>query len=260
MPGAVWFPDVALSYPEHIFRGKDNDALALQHASELRELGRWTWGDLRAHTARVRIHCGSCTPAGRPDPPKAIVHGHGGILLEHLKALHLHVDQRAGDNVFWFTTTGWMMWNFLISAVLTPAAVVLLDGNPGHPDMGVLWDLAERAQVDLLWHRRRLRPGGTDGCTAFVGGCPILPVHVGELQARALGVAVEAFDDDGRSVVDEVGELVVTDPMPSMPVGFWNEPGDERYSEAYFSTFPGVWRHGDWIRITARGSAVIYGR
>jgi acetoacetyl-CoA synthetase len=248
--------------------------------------------------------------SGTTGLPKAIVQGQGGILLEHLKKLHLHLDAHPGDRLFWFTTTGWMMWNFLVSGLLTRAAIVLYDGNPGHPGMDVLWDLAARAGVTMFgtsasyiaacmkagvepgarrdlgrlkavgstgsplspegfdWVYEQLgadtwlfsTSGGTDLCTAFVGGTPLLPVYRGELQARALGAAVEAWDEDGNSVIDEVGELVVTEPMPSMPVRFWGDEDGSRYREAYFERYPGVWRHGDWIEITSRGTAVIYGR
>ena len=249
--------------------------------------------------------------SGTTGLPKAIVQGQGGILLEHLKKLHLHVDSHPGDRLFWFTTTGWMMWNFLVSGLLTRAAIVLYDGNPGHPDMSVLWDLAARAGVTMFgtsasyiaacmkagvepagegrdlsrlgavgstgsplspegfdWIYAQLSAdtwlfstsGGTDLCTAFVGGTPLLPVYRGELQARALGAAVEAWDEDGNSVIDEVGELVVTEPMPSMPVRFWGDPDGSRYRASYFEQYPGIWRHGDWIEITSRGTAVIYGR
>src|SRR3954447_7449354 len=248
--------------------------------------------------------------SGTTGLPKAIVHGHGGILLEHLKAWRLHHDVGAGDTVLWFSTTGWIMWNYLAGALLTGAAIVLYDGSPGHPDLGTLWELAAETGATVFgagaayFHgclRAGLRPalgrdlsrlrtigstgsplsreaypwvreqlgehvwlnpfsGGTDIASAFVGGCPVVPLYDGEMQARLLGVAVEAWDDQGRAVVDEVGELVVTKPMPSMPVGFWNDPDGERYREAYFSEFPGVWRHGDWLRLTDRGSAVVQGR
>ena len=248
--------------------------------------------------------------SGTTGLPKAIVHGQGGILLEHLKKLGLHLDAQAGDRVFWFTTTGWMMWNFLAGVLLTRAAIVLYDGSPGHPDMGVLWDLAERAGVTCFgtsaayiascmkggvepgagrdlsrlqsvgstgsplspegfeWVYEHVgadtwlfsTSGGTDVCTAFVGGVPTLPVYQGELQARALGAAVEAFDEDGRALTGEVGELVITEPMPSMPLFFWNDPDGERLRESYFSMYPGIWRHGDWIEFSERGTAVIYGR
>jgi acetoacetyl-CoA synthetase len=324
--------------------------------------------------------------SGTTGLPKAIVHGHGGILVEQLKKSHLHLDLRRGDRMFWFTTTGWMMWNFLIGCMFTEAAVILYDGSPGHPGMtgiglepahtdrsrethasgagrfgdaseasvprigprfgqpasrrlpvprngvrnplGVLWELAERTGMTCLgtsasfltscqkaglkprvehdlsrlrsigstgsplpqegfrWVYEDVKPdvwlfstsGGTDVCTAFVGGCPLLPVHMGELQCCALGCAVESWDEQGKSLVDEVGELVLTEPLPSMPLFFWGDPPvpsnnslaerqaapanriGERYRESYFSMYPGIWRHGDWIRITPRGGAVIYGR
>jgi acetoacetyl-CoA synthetase len=248
--------------------------------------------------------------SGTTGLPKAIVQGQGGILLEHLKKLHLHVDAHPGDRLFWFTTTGWMMWNFLVSGLLTKAAIVLYDGNPGHPDMGTLWDLAARAGVTMFgtsaayigacmkagvepgagrdltalnavgstgsplspegfdWIYEHVgedtwlfsTSGGTDLCTAFVGGVATLPVYRGELQARALGAAVEAWDEAGEPVVEEVGELVVTEPMPSMPVSFWGDEDGDRYRESYFEMFPGTWRHGDWIELTRRGTAIIYGR
>jgi acetoacetyl-CoA synthetase len=445
MPGAEWFAGTSLNYAEHVFAGVDDVEIAIFHASELRDLGELSWGELRAQvaataaglralgvergdrvvaympnipeaivaflaTASIGAIWSSCSPdfgpasvidrfaqiepkvlfavdgyryGGKdfdrretlaklqaempnlartvvlpyldPEPdlaplreamrwdellasgedselsfdrvpfdhplwvlyssgttglPKAIVQSQGGILLEHLKKLHLHVDAHPGDRLFWFTTTGWMMWNFLVSGLLTQAAIVLYDGNPGHPDMGVLWDLAERAGVTMFgtsasyiaacmkagvepgagrdlsrlkavgstgsplspegfdWIYEHVgadtwlfsTSGGTDLCTAFVGGSALLPVYRGELQGRALGAAVEAWDEDGKPVIDAVGELVVTEPMPSMPVYFWGDPDGSRYRESYFEMFPGVWRHGDWIEITSRGTAVIYGR
>jgi len=251
--------------------------------------------------------------SGTTGLPKAIVQGHGGILIEQLKK-RMHLDLRAGDRMFWFTTTGWMMWNFLVGCLHSDAAIVLYDGSPAYPDLGVLWDIAQRTGMTCMgvsagllasmekagvepgrdydlsalraigstgsplapesfrWVYERVKgdvwlfstSGGTDVCTAFVAGCPLLPVYEGELQCRALGCAVEAWDEQGNSLLDEVGELVVTEPMPSMPLFLWNDgdpahPGP-RLRESYFAMYPGVWRHGDWIRITPRGGAVIYGR
>jgi len=433
MPGAQWFCGAALSYPEHILRGRDDAAVAIRHASELRPLAEMTWGDLRGLTARIQAGLrdlgvgrgdrvvaympnipetiaaflavaglgaiwSSCSPdfgarsvvdrfaqiepkvllavdgyryggrdfdrravvdeihaqvggtlvrlgyldgggwqegflgpeeaelelepvpfdhplwvlysSGTTGLPKAIVHGHGGILLEQVKKLNLHLDAHDDDRVFWFTTTGWMMWNFLAGVLLTPASIVLYDGNPGTPSLDRLWELAAEAGVTCFgtsaafiagcmkagvrpaegrdlsalrsvgatgsplspegfrWVYDELGPdtwlfstsGGTDVCTAFVGGVPLEPVYEGELQGRSLGCDVQAFDEAGRPLVDEVGELVITQPMPSMPLRFWNDPGGERLREAYFAMYPGVWRHGDWIEITSRGTAIIHGR
>ena len=249
--------------------------------------------------------------SGTTGRPKPIVHGQGGIVLEHLKQQVLHNDLGPGDTFFWFTTTGWMMWNYLLSGLLVGATIVAYDGSPGHPDLGGLWRLAEAEHVTAfgvgapfisqclsagivpreLADLTRLRligstgaplpvaefawvyenvssdvllasiSGGTDVCTAFAGGTPLAPVYAGEIQTRMLGCAMAAYDENGEEVVGEVGELVVTAPMPSMPVGFWHDPTGQAYREAYFTTYPGVWRHGDWCRIVPeRGSVVVSGR
>jgi acetoacetyl-CoA synthetase len=253
--------------------------------------------------------------SGTTGLPKPILHGHGGITLEHLKALALHTDLGPDDTFFWFSTTGWMMWNYLVSGLGVGATVVMFDGNPaaddqGHPDISMLWRMAEQlgftyfgtsAPFLLQCRKEGLVPrevadltalrgigstgaplpaegfrwvydavsdtallgslsGGTDVCSGFVGPAPTLPVYAGEISCRCLGAAVAAYDAHGRPVTGQLGELVIEKPMPSMPVGFWGDDDGARYRAAYFEDIPGVWRHGDWITITDRGTCVITGR
>ena len=248
--------------------------------------------------------------SGTTGLPKPIVQGQGGILIEHLKAFILQSDVKSEDNFFWFTTTGWMMWNFLVGGLLVGSTIILYDGSPAYPTMNVLWELAEKSgmtffgtsagyisacmkagiQPGTTYDLSRLKglgstgsplttdgfswiyeevkgdlhlvstSGGTDVCTSFVSGCTLLPVRAGELQCRALAAKVYSFDENGQSLVGEVGELVITAPMPSMPLFFWDDPEDTRYKDSYFEMYPGVWRHGDWIKINESGSCIIYGR
>lgn len=248
--------------------------------------------------------------SGTTGRPKPIVQGHGGITLEHAKATTFHNDLHAGDRFFWYTSTGWMMWNYLLGGLLAGATSILYDGSPTYPDLGALFQLAERSGMNYMgissafmgacrkadfqparhYDLRRLRAisgtgsplsadlydwfyrvfspdlileslsGGTDLCTGFVGGVRTQPLYRGEMQGPSLGADVRAYDEAGRPVIDEVGELVITRPMPSMPLYFWNDPTGARYRESYFARYPGVWRHGDWLRITPRGGCVIYGR
>jgi acetoacetyl-CoA synthetase len=248
--------------------------------------------------------------SGTTGLPKPIVHGHGGILVEHAKALALHKDIGAGDRFFWFSTTGWMMWNLLVSGLLLEATVVCVDGDPGHPDLGWLWGLAAEhrftcfgtsAPFLMACRKAGLQPGrdhdlsalrsvgstgaplpaagfewvyeavrddvflssisgGTDVCSAFVGGSVLLPVRSGVIAARCLGAAVEALSPTGEPLVGEQGELVISEPLPSMPVGFWGDDDGSRYRAAYFERYPGRWHHGDWITIDADGSCTISGR
>jgi acetoacetyl-CoA synthetase len=250
--------------------------------------------------------------SGTTGLPKAIVHGTGGILLEHLKALALHTDLGPDDRFCWFTTTGWMMWNYLVSGLAAGSTLVLFDGNPAWPDLGTLWRLASEERVTYLglaapflmacrgaglepgrdpaldlgalrgvgstgaplpaagfhWVADAVKAGipvgslsgGTDLCTGFLGPAPLVPVWAGEISCRMLGARVEAFDEDGRPVTGTQGELVITAPMPSMPVSFWGDEDGSRLRAAYFERFPGTWRHGDWLTITERGSCVVSGR
>lgn len=248
--------------------------------------------------------------SGTTGNPKAITHSHGGVLLEHLKYLAFHNNVHPGERFFWYSTTGWMMWNFVQASLLVGATIVLYEGSPAYPDLNALWAFAEEARINhfgtsapfiiacmkkelepghefdlsalrsigstgaplpsdgFKWIYQSIKPdvwlcsmsGGTDVCTAFVGGCPILPVYEGEIQCRALGASVYAFDDTGAIIDDAVGEMVITKPMTCMPIYFWNDPEMKRYQSSYFEMFPGIWRHGDWIRITPRNGLIIYGR
>jgi acetoacetyl-CoA synthetase len=248
--------------------------------------------------------------SGTTGLPKPIMHGHGGIVLEHLKALSFHQDLKPGDVFTWYTTTGWMMWNYLAGGLLAGVTIVLYDGSATYPATDRLWALAAEHHVSYLgvgapylvacakagvcpgaehdlsalraigstgsplppetfgWVYDQVKrdlllgsfSGGTDLCTGFVGPSPLLPVRAGIIAGRCLGAEVEAYDDDGKPVIGQVGELVITQPMPSMPVGFWNDPDGARYRDSYFDTYPGIWRHGDWIEVLPDGGCVIYGR
>ncbi|MEL7120780.1 MAG: acetoacetate--CoA ligase [Bacteroidota bacterium] len=248
--------------------------------------------------------------SGTTGKPKAITHGHGGVLLEHLKYMSFHNDVKPREKFFWYTTTGWMMWNYVQAALLRGATIVLYEGSPAYPNIHTLWEMAAEIELEhfgtsapflVASMKKSIRPGyendlsklrtlsstgaplppeafnwvyssvkrdlwlcsmsgGTDVCTAFVGGCPMYPVFMGEIQCRALGCALYAYDENQIPIMDQVGEMVIVKPMPSMPIYFWNDPNHERYLSSYFEMYKGIWRHGDWVQITSRNSLVIQGR
>ena len=248
--------------------------------------------------------------SGTTGLPKPIVHSQGGIILEHVKTTHFHLDLKPQDRFFWFTSTGWMMWNFLVGGLLNGTTIILYNGSPAYPNLNALWQLVEESGVTYFgtgaahilacikagiqprqdfnlnnlravsstgsplpingfqWVYENVKSdlalvsfsGGTDLCNGFVGGIPLQPIYAGEIQGSLLGANVQAFNEAGQPVVDEVGELVITEPSPSMPLYFWNDPENIRYKESYFEMFPGIWRHGDWIKINQRNGCVIYGR
>lgn len=248
--------------------------------------------------------------SGTTGAPKAITHSHGGVLLEHLKYINLQNDVKKGERFFWFSTTGWMMWNFVHASFLGGATVVLYDGSPAVPDLNLMWKFIQDARIHhfgtsapflVACMKNNLEPGktydlshlrtigstgsplppaafewtyqqvkedvwlcsmsgGTDVCTAFVGSTPWKPVYIGEIQCRALGCHMEALDNDGNPICDQVGEMVILKPMPSMPVFFWNDRENKRYKSSYFEHYPGLWRHGDWVKISSTGELVILGR
>ena len=283
-------------------------------ARELNEAENFADIMLRKGTALTFKRVDFATPlwilysSGTTGKPKAITHSVGGMLLEHLKAMGLHQNCKKGERFFWYSTTGWMMWNYANAALLHGTTVVMYDGAPAYPDMKVLWDLAEQQKVthfgagasyyiscmneglnyiDRLHHLQSLGStgsplppeafdwvynnikkdlwlvslsGGTDICSGFVGGNPYEAVYAGEIQCRLLGCKVEAYNEQGKAVYDELGEMVIEEPMPSMPIYFWNDTNNEKYRSSYFEMYAGKWRHGDWIKITKRNSVVIFGR
>jgi len=248
--------------------------------------------------------------SGTTGKPKAITHSVGGVLLEHLKYLTFHNDVKSGERYFWYTTTGWMMWNYMQASLLCGATIVLYDGSPAYPEISAMWQFIEEAKIthfgtsagfisasfsanvtpsktfnlsslrsigstgsplspeNFDWIYQEVKPdvwlasisGGTDVCSAFVGGNPLLPVYSGEIQCRALGCKLKAYNEAGQPVLKQMGEMVITKPMPSMPIFFWGDADYKKYTESYFEMYPGIWRHGDWIEITKRNSVIIYGR
>ena len=283
---------------------------AIPHAIPWAEFVAGPVADLRCERLPFNHPLYILYSSGTTGIPKCIIHGAGGTLIQHLKEHQLHCDIHAGDRVFYFTTCGWMMWNWLVTALASEATLLLYDGSPFHPNGNVLFDFADETGMTLFGtsakfidalNKAGLAPidthsltsvrtmtstgsplaaesfdfvykkvkhdihlasisGGTDIVSCFVGGNPTAPVWRGEIQARALGMKVDVYDEQGRSVRCEKGELVCTMPFPSMPVGFWNDPEGKKYHAAYFDTYPGVWRHGDWVEITEHDGVIIYGR